>query len=335
MEKRYFLGVDVGGTKTHAMLAGEDCQVVGFGEAGPGNHEGVGYPGLEAAMAAAIRQAVDQAGISMRAIAGAGFGIGGYDWPCEVEPTMRSIRSVGIEAPVELVNDAMLGLVAGAKAGWGVAVVGGTGCNCWGWNAERQIAHMTGAGGRLGEAAGAGELVDEAVARVSRYWSWRAPHTRLAEAFIGYTGASSLDDLIEGLVMERYEIDHRAARLVFEVAEAGDPVAREVIAWAGESLADLAVGVIRQLRLEDVEFEVILVGSLYNGGRLLIGPMQRMIQQTAPRASLARLEAPPVVGGVLLGMKQAGLEMAGRREALIAAARASRSIGLPAAPEGA
>jgi N-acetylglucosamine kinase-like BadF-type ATPase len=321
MPTRYFLGVDVGGTKTHAMLAGEDCRVLGFGEAGPGNHEGVGYPGLEAAMAEAVGQALRQAGLTIHQVSGAGFGVGGYDWPSEREPTLRSIHTLGLAAPLELVNDALLGLIAGARQGWGIAVVGGTGCNCWGWDASHRTAHVTGAGGQMGEAAGAGDLVQEAVARISRFWSHRGPPTRLVEAFVDYTGAKDLDDLIEGLVMQRYALDTRAAPLIFQVAAAGDPVACQVITWAGESLADLANGVIRQLHLADQPFEVILVGSLYNGGELLIGPMRQAILRLAPRAQLVKLEAPPVVGGVLLGMQQAGLETADRRKPLIAAAR--------------
>jgi N-acetylglucosamine kinase-like BadF-type ATPase len=321
MQTRYYLGVDVGGTKTHAMLADDDCRVVGFGEAGPGNHEGVGYPGLEAAMAQAVGQALLQAGIAPRQIAGAGFGVGGYDWPSEREPTLRSIAALGIDAPLELVNDAMLGLIAGARQGWGIAVVAGTGCNCWGWDAEHRTAHMTGAGGWMGEAAGAGELVQEAVARISRFWSHRGPPTRLVEAFVASTGARDLDDLIEGLVMQRYTLDTSAAPLVFQVAAAGDPMACEVITWAGEALADLANGVIRQLRFADQPFEVILVGSLYNGGDLMIRPMRQAILRLAPHAELVKLEAPPVVGGVLLGMQQAGLDTTDRRAALIAAAR--------------
>lgn len=32
MTKPYYLGVDVGGTKTHALVVDADGQVVGFGE---------------------------------------------------------------------------------------------------------------------------------------------------------------------------------------------------------------------------------------------------------------------------------------------------------------
>ena len=44
---KYFLGVDIGGTKSHALIADESGQVVGFGRAGAGNWEGVGYDGLQ------------------------------------------------------------------------------------------------------------------------------------------------------------------------------------------------------------------------------------------------------------------------------------------------
>ena len=48
---RYYLGVDIGATKSHGVIADENGRAVGFGAAGPGNHEVVGYDGLIAASA--------------------------------------------------------------------------------------------------------------------------------------------------------------------------------------------------------------------------------------------------------------------------------------------
>ena len=315
--RRYFLGVDVGATKTHALIADDSGQACGFGEAGPGNHEGVGYEGLAAAVRTATQQALDRAGISLVRIAGAGFGVGGYDWPSEREPTLSAIRTLGLDAPLEAVNDAIIGLLAGAEEGWGVAVVAGTGCNCWGWDPVRRVGRMTGMGWWMGEAAGAGELVEEAIRCVAREWSQRGPRTRLTQAFVEFTAARDAEELLEGIAQERYIVNAGAAPIVFRVASEGDLTARQAIEWAGRELGSLAVGVIHQLGFEALTFDVVLVGSLYDGGPLLTEAMRHTVNVVAPRARLVQLVAPPVVGGVLLGMEQAGLDRRGIRGRLI------------------
>jgi N-acetylglucosamine kinase-like BadF-type ATPase len=324
---RYFLGIDVGGSKTHALIADEHGRACGFGKAGPGNHEGVGYDGLSAAMQTATRQALAQAGITPLQIAGAGFGLGGYDWPSELPPTLEAIRPLGMQAPLEVVNDAMIGLIAGTQAGWGLAVVAGSGCNCWGRNRQHAYGNVTGMGYPMGEGAGAGELVSEAVRRVSRAWSQRGPATRLTEVFCELVGVQTATELIEGLTQERFELRGRTAPLIFKTAEQGDTVACEVIRWAGEGLADLAAGVIRQIEIQDEQFEVVLVGSLFKGGALLIEPMRDAVRRVAPGARLVRLTVPPVVGGVLLGMEQCALPTSALRENLIQTTQALLAVG--------
>ena len=106
---------------------------------------------------------------------------------------------------------------------------------------------------------------------------------------------------------------------MFDVAKTGDEVAVEAIKWAGRELGSLANGVIRQLAMENLAFEVVLSGSLYKGSTLLKETMRETISQVAPQARLVRLNAPPVIGGVLLGMEQVGLSAPDVRLALIEA----------------
>lgn len=324
-DQRYFLGIDVGGTKTHALIADQTGKVVGFGEVGPGNHEVVDYPGLRAALMASTHQALAQAHLRREQIAGAGFGVAGYDWPSERHPTLEAIGVLGLDCPVEAVNDTVIGLVAGAAQGWGVAVVAGTGCNCWGRDTQGRLAQVTGCDGLFGEHGGAGDLVARAVQSIAYEWCQRGPATALTPAFIKLVGASDLLDFLEGLTLGKYSLGAEAAPLVVQVAMQGDTVAREVVAWNGRELGWLAVSVIRQLDLQVSEFEVVLVGSVYEIGSMLIEPMQTVIRAEAPGARLVRLQAPPVIGGVLLGMQAAGMPVNDRaqlRSRLIESARA-------------
>jgi N-acetylglucosamine kinase-like BadF-type ATPase len=301
----YFLGADVGSTKTHVVIADETGRVLGLGESGAGNPDNVGYEGLRRTLMIATQSAVQQSGITVEQIAGAGFGVAGLDYPSQKAPTLHAIEALGLRAPIEAVNDALIGLVAGATDGWGVAVVSGTGCNCWGWDRHRRQGQVTGGGWQMGEYAGSIELVYRAVQLVAYEWTRRGPATQLTPALIRYLGATDVVDLLHGLTSGRLCIDATAAPLIFEVAARGDAVAIDLIHWAGRELGELAKAIIHQLNFETLEFDVVLLGSMFNGGTMLIDPMRESIMELAPGARLVRLQTLPVVGAVLLGMEQA------------------------------
>jgi len=319
---KYFLGVDVGATKSHALIADETGQALALGVGGAGNYEVVGYRGLAKTLKAITNEALNAAGISKEQLAGAGFGIAGYDWPAERAPTLEAIQTLELSAPFEVVNDTIIGLLAGATEGWGVAVVAGTSNNCRGLDRQGREGRMTGCGSWMGEYSGASELVEKALQAVALAWTRRGPRTRLTEAFIDWVGATDAVDLLEGLTLGRYQLTAAAAPVVFQVADRGDEVAQETIRWAGRELGSLAVGVIRQLGFEQLEFETVLIGGLFKGSPTLIEKMSTTIHHVAPKARMVRLTAPPAIGGVLLGMKQADIEYSRVRQTLLESTKA-------------
>jgi N-acetylglucosamine kinase-like BadF-type ATPase len=315
---RFFLGIDVGGTKSHALIADEQGLAVGFGQGGPGNWEGIGWAGTRAVFDDVIAQALAQAGITPGDIAAAGFGVAGYDWPEDRQPHVEIIHELlRPDLPFELVNDAFIGLWAGTDAGWGVVVAAGTSCNCYGRNPVGEIGRITGSSS-FGEYAGAGELVWWAVQAVARAWSQRGPATRLADALVKQTGASSVSDLLAGLMRGRYMLRAEVAPMVFAIASEGDRVALDLVLRAGRELGELALGVSRQIGITDLPFDVVLSGSFFNGSPLIKESMAQTIHAAAPQAELVRLEAPPVVGATLLGMEQVGIQASTLRRTLIA-----------------
>ena len=314
---RYFLGIDTGATKSHALIADENGRSVGFAQAGPGNWESVGWEGTRKVLHTITQNALAMAGISKDSLAGAGFGFAGYDWPEDGPGHQELIDSLELGVPTEFGNDTLIGLVAGAESGWGVVVSAGTSNNSCGRDRLHNDCRLSGMGPALGEYGGAGEVVQRALQEIGRAWSLRGPQTALTDTFVTALGAKNVEDMLAGLGRGRYNIGPSFAPLVFETAVHGDPVAQEVVQWAGQELGSLALGIIRQLNLTNEQFDVVLAGSLYKAGEALIAPMRETILAEAPQARLVRLTVPPVVGGVLMGMEQAGLETAVVRDALI------------------
>jgi len=307
---RYFLGADLGATKTHTLIVDETGRALGFGESGPANHESVGYDGMFKSMYDGMEQALRRADLKREDITGAGFGVAGYDWPSEMEATASVIDRLSLNASYKFVNDSVPGLIAGSEEGWGVVVVSGTGSNCRGWDHEhKREGRVTGHGVMMGEGAGGSELMHRCMQIVGYSWTKRLPETALAEAIIAHVGAKDLEDLLRGYTTHEYHIGAEAARIVFRVAEEGDQAARDLLCWAGTELGEMANAVIRQLGFEELAFDVVMTGSMFDGGPRLIEPMRETIHKLAPQARLVRLRVPPVTGAVLLGMEAGALNI--------------------------
>ncbi len=318
---RYFLGVDVGSSKTHALIADEAGRCLGFGRAGGGNHQAVGYDGLAEVLCRSFEQACSMAGVSAGQIAGAGFGVAGYDFPSDRALHLEAIAALGLSCPLEVVNDGVNGLLAGTSHGVGVNVTAGSGVNCRGLGPDGREGRIVGNGISFGEFGGGIEIAWKGLTMVNYAWIKRIGPTALTQIYLEATGAKDALDLMEGLSNETYHLFPFIAVKIFEAAHAGDEAAQKVLRWAGEELGWLAVSVTRQIGMENDEVEIVQSGSVFDGGPMITEPMRAVIFRHVPKARLIRLEGPPVVGPVLLGMKMAKVNGYAVRQTLIHTAK--------------
>ena len=306
--KHFFLGADLGATKTHIIITDETGLCLAFTEGGPGNHEVIGFEALKVSLSDVVDQALKKANLSAANITAAGFGVAGYDWPSQREPILQVIRSLGLGGAVELVNDTDLGLLAGSPNGWGVTVVSGTGCNCRGWDqTHSRFGRVTGGGYEFGELAGAVELLHMTVRALSHAWTGRGPQTALVDKFLEVYGLHDLGELLQDLLTGKITFNPEDARLVFQVAETGDAVAIDLIRTAGRELGELALCVIQQLAFEGLDFDLTLIGSMFDGSPMLEEELRKTVLPVAPGARFLRVKHPPVIGAVLLAMQAADI----------------------------
>lgn len=150
MASNLYLGIDAGGTKTHALIADDEGQVRGLGHAGTGNWEGVGLEGARAAYETALTEALAQAEISVGQLSAAGYGLAGFDWPSDTARLQPVVQSLGVPGPWVLVNDTDVALRAGTDDGVGVVIISGTGTTVAGCNAAGERWRTFGCGEDLG-----------------------------------------------------------------------------------------------------------------------------------------------------------------------------------------
>jgi N-acetylglucosamine kinase-like BadF-type ATPase len=317
----YFLGIDVGSSKTHALIADETGKCIGFGKAGGGNHQSAGYERLTEVLQKSFAEASESSGVDKSQIVGAGFGVAGFDFPSEKEDHLKAIHTLRLSCLLEVVNDGANGLISGTSHGIGVNVTAGSGINARGRNKNGKEGRIVGNGIEFGEYGGAVEIVFRAMQFVNYAWIQRIPPTKLTEIFLQATGAKDEMDLMEGLSNKEYHLHSYLAVAVANTAREGDAAALEVMRWSGEELGWIAISVARQIEMENVEVEIVQSGSVFEAGDIITEPMCKIIEKHLPKAKMIRLDGPPVVGPLMLGMQMAGIDPYPMRQKLITTAK--------------
>ena len=297
-----FLGIDGGGTKTHAVITTSAYQVIGEGFSGASNPVRVGFDSAVAHVNEAVRQACEQAHVTPSDIAAGCAAIAGISQPAHYHAMRKALDARLRMEHLELVTDARAALEGALDGRQGVVLIAGTGSIAMGMSEARGVERSGGWGPTLGDEGSGYDIARQALKAVAASFDGRAPQTVLTARLCEQLGISSAKDL-PGII---YNNDVGAteiaslARLVAEAAAEGDAVARDILAQAGRDLGALAVSVIHKLGLESQAFRVAYVGSVFNAGECVLGPLREAVLKVSPRAELGPPLRPPEIGAVKL-----------------------------------
>ncbi len=252
---RLLLGVDGGATKTRAVLAQFGGPVLGAGTAGSSNYQSVGLERAVAAIVEAIRAAFADARLmpEENEVAAVCFGLAGVDRPADRERLSGRLERERLARRSIIVNDSELVLAAGCPDGWGVALISGTGSICFGRAPDGRTARAGGWGYILGDEGSGFDIAVQALRLATRTADGRANAPGLLRAALDFWELDTPEQLIELVYQREGGAPGSVARFatrVLELAEAGDPDARQVLDRAADDLALHVATVTRRLGLD-------------------------------------------------------------------------------------
>jgi glucosamine kinase len=305
------LAVDGGQTATKALIARCDGTVLGAGRGGPSDHfHGTG--GVEKnrrAIHEAVRSALNSAKADPRDVASIGLGLTGAPPGGEQTPIVADIvREILPAVIVTVVPDYVTNL-AGASGGTpGVVLIAGGGSIGFGVTADGREALAGGFGYLLGDEGSAFDIGRRAIAVACRAEDRRGEATSLRTAVLAHFDIATMRAIPRvvyraGFAREQISL---LAPAVSEGARTGDAEARRIMATAGEDLASIAVGVMRQLFQREVNVTVYLTGGVFGAGECLLGPFRAALHAQWPSATSRFPQFPPVVGGLILAARAIG-----------------------------
>ncbi len=299
------VGVDGGGSKTHAVALTRDGEVVGRGD-GPGSSPH--WIGVEASIDivdAAVRDATGSAEVEQSNVY-----LSGLDLDTEVDAYATALYRVSWNGPDTVVaNDLWALLRAGTESPDAVAVICGTGINAVGVRADGATARFAALGPISGDWGGGSGLGEEALWHAARAEDRRGPDTLLRQVVLDGMGVGSIAQLTEQLHFGTRSLTELAILSpgVFDAARRGDAIAGTIVDRQADEVVAFARASLIRLDLLDREVPVVLGGGIIRAGdeRMMTRIGERLAAD-APQAHIVLVTAPPIVGAGLLALESAG-----------------------------
>jgi N-acetylglucosamine kinase-like BadF-type ATPase len=313
------LAIDGGNSKTDVALVAADGSVLAA-RRGPGaSHQEHGVDLAVRILDRQVRAVAEDACVTSGTIARhTSACLAGADLPEEEAQLTGELRRRGWSPTAVAVNDTFAVLRAGLSGGEnaGVAVTCGAGINCVAVAPDGRVWRYLALGTLTGDWGGGGGLSEHVMWHAMRAEDGRGPATALAPAVAAHFGLPTVTDVAVAVHKGKLGEDDllRLTSVLFTVAAAGDPVARDLVERQAQEICVMAVTAMRRLGLPAPGTPVVLGGGLLEArDKLLTTAVAERLAAAAPGARPRVVDIPPIAGAALLGLDYLGADASAAR----------------------
>jgi N-acetylglucosamine kinase-like BadF-type ATPase len=290
------LGVDGGGTRTRASIVA-DGRVLAHGENGSIKRLRVGAEAAETHLRALLKDVYAQAGVS--GVQAASVGVASCSLPGTVEWITAVLQDFHA-GRCDIVGDEVIALDAAFKGGPGILQIAGTGSNTIGRAPDGSRECAGGWSSHLGDEGSGYWIGLHSVRRALKAYDREQP-TRILKKVGEIWGTPEIGDLVN-LGDSTPGPDFAAlAPAIDELANAGDPVAREVLQQAAADLVEFVMLVRAKLRRKHNiagEVPVAWTGSVIEKMALVRKAFFTGLNAAAPEMPVGREAVVPLEGAL-------------------------------------
>lgn len=294
---KLLLGVDGGGTKTHAVVVDLSGNIVATAAHSGANWERTGLTAAEIILQEIIHRVLDLTGSTSQDIDAATFALAGIDWESDLELFKPVAKLLNLGQRAVFVNDSIAALFAGSPSGIGCVSIAGTGGKTSGRNQTQTLQTM---GMDLGEGGGAGQLVSLALDYIARVYHGVEKPSELTQLILKESGFKDETALFKAVARYEYRLDEELAPKIFSLATDGDSGAIAITNLVAAQHASDVVAMINRLGLANTAVPVVRAGGLHTAGCATFDlTFEKVLKSAQPGACSKVLSISPVYGAVV------------------------------------
>lgn len=303
MNRRVYLGVDGGGTKTRFALIDGDATLLEEAELGTTYHPHVGLDGVHAILSEGVNRVLAAAGRTRDDIGYAFFGLPAYGEDSKATPVLHAFPAAILgHDRYACDNDMVCGWAGSLACADGINIVAGTGSI--GYGQRRGVAARAGGWGEaFSDEGSAYWIAMRGLNAFSRMSDGRLPKGPLHSTLIAHLHLDNDLDICAhvygGKGYARGELA-QLSRQVEAAAQAGDAVAVDIFRDAGQELASVCDALRCTLQFDvDESVPVSYSGGAFSAGELLLSPLRSALSAASSRFELRPPLYPPHYGAAL------------------------------------
>lgn len=312
-EDPVYVGLDGGGTRLRALVAGADGSELGRAEV-PAAPVRAGEPGpVVQAIRRAVVAALEVAGATGRPVASLWAGLAGAGREAVRSELESALNRSGLARRVAVGTDVDAAFEDAFGDGPGILLLSGTGSIALGRASDGRMGRVGGWGSLLGDEGSGHAIGLEALRRVARSVDGRGAETALRGRLLDHLGLAAPEDLIAWAASATRAEVAALAPEVGRAADAGDAAAGEILETAVRDLEGHVAALLESLGPWQSRPGIALGGGLLERGGALRGSLEWSLAERG----LERIERAPdaVRGAARKALRADGIERSGARVA--------------------
>lgn len=301
---RYFLGIDGGGTKTRCVL-GDDTSVLGTGTSSGCSILRVGEACARDSLAGAIHEACVQACVSPEKISRTCAGVTGAADDGIASLLQRLLIEI-VGGAIEVIGDMEVALESAFGGGPGIVLVAGTGSIAYGRNDRGEFLRSGGWGRMISDEGSGHWIVIEALRASLR--AYDAGHNpRLLRKLMEALEARSVHDLAVRVNANAAQDFASHFPVVLAAAEAGDPIATDLLDRAGRELTIPVSAIATQLFGPFAEARVATHGGVFAASARVRSAFAAELKVLCPGVDVLDVAIDPALGALNRARREFGI----------------------------
>jgi len=299
----YVIGIDGGGTKTKALLATPEGEVLAEANTGPSNPQIVGFDRAAHSIFNLVRECCGKISQPVKTVKSIVAGIGGVGRAEDKAQLKEALRSVSVYTRnIQLEHDARVALEAALPWRPGIVLISGTGSIAFYRTKDNDFLRSGGWGRVLGDDGSGYAISREALRAVMLASEGRGKATILSEKVLDFFKIELPEHLISAIKRVNGDIAS-IAPIVLESAKEKDAVSVKILENGAKDLVELIQTLLKQNAPEG-RITVAFEGGLLDNPNIYSNIVRKKLKEKFPSLYVQKPKFPPVYGALIMAINK-------------------------------